>query len=218
MCNYLGCENPVKTAGYCGKHYQQLHRKGLLTKIYNGRKKCEIPGCKRFNSSDGLCYVHKRHLDLYGDALAGKFYTKFERHNSSYKRVYKIYRGMLNRCFLVTSSSYKDYGERGISVCDRWRESFSSFLEDMGECPSPTHQLDRIDNNKGYSAENCVWATPAENSRHKRNTKLNKEIVKTIRDLVSTGLTATQIGKKLNVNVNTCQSVIKNRSWADKNP
>lgn len=77
------------------------------------------------------------------------------------------WRGMLERCYRTTHRSYKDYGGRGISVCDSWRESFENFLKDMGVKPSKT-SLERIDVNGNYEPSNCCWAnakTQAQNTR-----------------------------------------------------
>jgi hypothetical protein len=58
------------------------------------------------------------------------------------------------------------YVLRGITVCDRWRDSFANFLADMGRKPSPQHSLDRVDGSKGYEPWNCRWATPREQSNN----------------------------------------------------
>lgn len=63
-----------------------------------------------------------------------------------------------------------DYGGRGITVCRQW-ENFSDFLADMGERPSPDHQLERIDNDKGYKPGNCKWATCSEQSNNRRSNR-----------------------------------------------
>lgn len=74
------------------------------------------------------------------------------------------------RCSNPKSRSYPQYGGNGIKVCDRWID-FEAFLEDMGEKPSPSHSLDRIDGTLGYSKENCRWATSAEQIRNRKVTK-----------------------------------------------
>lgn len=88
-------------------------------------------------------------------------------------RTYSIYRNMLRRCTQSSAISYRNYGARGITVCVQWQgqNGFVKFLADMGTCPS--HKvLERIDNAKGYSPENCKWATQSENCYNKRNNRL----------------------------------------------
>lgn len=72
------------------------------------------------------------------------------------------------RCYTRSNKSFPDYGARGIRMCDRWRESFSAFLADMGECP-PGLTLDRIDMNGHYEPGNCRWADRKVQNRNKRN-------------------------------------------------
>lgn len=83
---------------------------------------------------------------------------------------YGVWCGMLYRC---RNSRDKNYGGRGIAVCERWqgRGGYHRFIEDMGPRPSPSHTLDRIDNSKGYCPENCRWATPKEQNRNMRTNR-----------------------------------------------
>lgn len=73
------------------------------------------------------------------------------------------------RCLDSNNQSYPNYGGRGVTVCDRWKDSFEAFLEDMGDRPSEAHTIDRIDNNKGYYKENCRWVDRKTQGRNKRN-------------------------------------------------
>jgi hypothetical protein len=75
---------------------------------------------------------------------------------------------MIQRCVDQNGKSYPNYGGRGISVCDRWRESFTAFLADVGEKPSPGMSLDRIDNDGNYEPGNVRWATASEQNRNRR--------------------------------------------------
>jgi len=83
---------------------------------------------------------------------------------------YLSWRGMIQRCTDPNFKQYKDYGGRGITVCQRW-ENFTNFLEDMGERPSRL-TLDRIKNDKGYCKSNCRWATRKQQARNRQNNRL----------------------------------------------
>lgn len=89
-------------------------------------------------------------------------------HGMSHDPLYAVWHSMKLRCFCPTYPAYPRYGARGITVCDRWKDSFENFLADMG----PTYQhglvLDRINNDGNYCPENCHWTTYKANSRNKK--------------------------------------------------
>ncbi len=91
----------------------------------------------------------------------GKFGTK----------AYRVWDSMIQRCCNKRNSAYPDYGGRGITVCNQWRNSFELFYADMGDPPYGM-TIDRKDNEAGYSKDNCRWATAKTQSRNRRSTIL----------------------------------------------
>lgn len=91
------------------------------------------------------------------------------KHGLSKTSIYRTWKGMLSRCYNKNSEAYQNYGGRGITVCDEWL-AIENFLADMGQRPSEHHSIERLDNNVGYSKQNCVWATDVEQNRNRRNT------------------------------------------------
>jgi len=90
--------------------------------------------------------------------------------NHTVSETYATWEGMKARCSNPKNKFYKRYGGRGISVSERW-EDFSAFLADMGERPKGL-TLERIDNNNGYSKQNCMWATNTQQARNRSTSRL----------------------------------------------
>lgn len=91
-------------------------------------------------------------------------------HGMSNKPEYRIWFSMKQRCVNPRDKRYMDYGGRGISVCQRWLDSFENFYADMGDRPSRTHSIERKNNDGDYTPSNCVWATKQAQARNQRRT------------------------------------------------
>ncbi|MDE2095653.1 MAG: hypothetical protein KGL39_00220 [Patescibacteria group bacterium] len=90
-----------------------------------------------------------------------------------YRAEFRAWCDMRNRCYNKTNPRFKDYGGRGIRVCECWRHSFQKFLSDMGPRPGKGYSLDRINNDMGYRKSNCRWATP---KQQLQNTRKNQTL------------------------------------------
>ena len=109
-------------------------------------------------------------------------------------RPYSIWRGMLNRCQREQNNNYKNYGGRGIKVCQKWR-TFEGFWKDMEEGYAENLTIDRKNNNGNYNKNNCRWVTQSEQSRNTR--RVPKYLYK------GRELTRPQLAKIFGVNINT---------------
>lgn len=126
-------------------------------------------------------------------------------HGLSKTEEYGIWHGMKNRCYNENDQKHwKNYGGRGIKICDRWRNSFEHFIADMGHRPSVKHTLERLDNNGDYSPSNCRWEIPSTNLNNKR-TNIRIEFNGRIQ-------TVTQWARELNMHQATLRYRLK-RGW-----
>lgn len=128
------------------------------------------------------------------------------KHGLSNTPAYRRLKSMIGRCTNKNDKSYKNYGGRGIKVCDRWlgEQGIINFLKDMGDKPKGM-TLDRVNNNGDYSPENCKWVTPIEQCNNRRGINIitykNKE------------KTLTQWCEELNLNRKTVSARIHKTKW-----
>lgn len=133
---------------------------------------------------------------------------KMVRHGMYGTRQWRIWSGMKRRCYSKNDPTYQRYGAKGITVCDKWRDSFMGFWNDMKKGYSDELQIDRKDNSKGYYKENCRWVTLKQQANNKKSVKLY-----------------THNGKKMNMRAwdkelgfkgGTVRARIKERGWSIK--
>lgn len=122
---------------------------------------------------------------------------------------YQTWVRMKQRCYNPKCKGYKNYGGRGIIVCDRWLHSFPNFLEDTGERPEGM-SLDRINNNGNYEPSNCRWATSKQQSNNRRNVKLTDNDRSEIKTLFLSGeYKKSELAKRYNVHWNVIHSMVR---------
>jgi hypothetical protein len=122
------------------------------------------------------------------------------KHGLSYTPEYRAWQQMRLRCTDPNHEAWSSYGGRGITVCQRWLDSPAAFLADMGRKPSPAHELDRRDNDRGYEPGNCRWVLRPVNCRNRRSSRLlthNGETLAVVAWSERTGINAAALLKRL---------------------
>lgn len=146
-----------------------LSRAESTTRRIKWNCRCDC-GTEKVVSGENLRSGHTKSCGcILAERNQERFGTKENVRGMSNTPLYKCWSAMKARCSNPNLPGYKDYGGRGIKVCDRWKEGFSNFYEDMGEGYAHGLQLDRIDVNGDYEPSNCRWVTPTVNARNKRH-------------------------------------------------
>ncbi len=149
-------------------------RKGKTPRI---REMCLVEGCEKIDNVKGYCTAHYKRLWRHGSPTAGgpdKIY-----HGDTGKPEHAVWASMRDRCNNKNNPVFKHYGARGIAVCERWSD-YRNFIADMGYRPSDHHEIERINNNEGYSPSNCRWATRDEQMLNTRRNRMVEVEGKTV--------------------------------------
>lgn len=136
--------------------------------------RCECGNIKKIK----LCHVKSNEIKSCGclkkeaSSINGRKNTKHGQAAPGKRgKSYRSWECMKSRCCNKNDPNFKNYGGRGIKVCDEWRQSFEKFIQDMGEREDGT-SIDRIDNNGNYEPNNCRWAKIKTQQRNKRNNRI----------------------------------------------
>ncbi len=140
-----------------------------------------------------------------------------ELHNCSNTPEYHVWENIKARCLNPKTPNYYRYGGRGITLCESWMK-FTNFLKDMGQRPSPLHEIDRINNNGNYCADNCRWVTATENIRNSSTVKINVEDATHIKDLLKTKKYQHKtIAEMTGISIRIIRSISRGAAWKDIN-
>lgn len=138
--------------------------KPKLTTAFGVKYASMVVACRAFGHAAPKVRYRMKSGMTFEEALTAKdSHTGAKKHPN-----YSTWNGMRSRCHSTSGPpGYKTYAEKGIYVCARWKSDFWAFVADMGVKPSKQHTIERLNNAKGYSLKNCVWATRQQQDRHR---------------------------------------------------
>ena len=133
-------------------------------------------------------------------------------------RLYNVWQGMKSRCDCISDTSYKYYGGRGTGVCDEWSQDFRVFLAwSILNGYTDELELDRIDTNGDYTPSNCRFVTKNTNNQNRRDTKLNWEKVREMRELHKSDIhySYRELARIYNISEGHASTVCNNKAWVE---
>ena len=151
----------------------------------------------------------------YGDATK----TATVRHGMTKTRIYSIWQNMKCRCYIPSATNYKWYGGKGIKVCDRWKNSFVAFYEDMHETYTDEMTIERVDRKGDYTPENCTWIKMKYQAFNKDmpQAKLTREIAEDIREIYKRKeMSQMKLAEKYGVNQTAISQIIRQVSYGPR--
>ena len=132
------------------------------------------------------------------------------------QKINLIYRNMKYRCYTKSCANYKNYGAKGIIICDEWRNNFEPFyIWSANNGYQEGLQIDRIENTGNYSPTNCRWVTAKINLQNRSNCQINQSIADKMREIYNSGecTNQTDIARMFNVSRQLVHLVVRNKRW-----
>ncbi len=217
VCKVNDCDKKVKGHGLCPMHLRRFRLYGNVHKTNKKVKQiCLIEGCNNYRFGKGYCGRHYQRFIKYGDPLFTQIGRDKEFHGLRNTPEYEVWAGMKARCFNPKHVGYKRYGGRGITVCDRWKNSFINFLKDMGKRPEGDYQIDRENNLGNYEPSNCRWVSYIENNQNRRSTKLSMMIATEIRSRYKKeNISHRELADSYNVHKSAITALLNNKTWKE---
>ena len=190
----------------------EIHRQPNNSTVRMFNCKCECGN----ETIVGLDNLIKRHTQSCGCYRRDKIKEMFSTHKKSYTSLYKVWAGMKRRCTNPKQNRFKNYGGRGIKICEEWLNDPKNFYDwAMTNGYEKGLTIDRENNNGNYEPNNCKWITAKMNGRKTSSTKLTIELAQEIRNLYSSGhTTQRELAGIYRVAPSTISHIITNRIWA----
>lgn len=205
-------KSPTRSCGHIRKKDGRL--KDLLGKTFGHLKVVARAGSTK-SAAKWLCVCSCGNTVEYrsGDIISGAKQScgcKNQKQRIKNKLLYKVWTSMKSRVLNPRNKSYHNYGGRGIKVCERWKNSYNAFYDDVHEGYQKGLDIDRINNDGHYQPGNTRWATRKVNIRNGRQTKLTEEEVRAIR---ASSLTQTKLARMFGVSRRNIRSILNYRTW-----
>lgn len=177
--------------------------------LEKGKQRKVIGRCFKCNKECEHNYYSFKNLKIVCDC------DEAFKQTDEWKRIRAIYLGMVSRCHSQGSQAYYKYGEQGIKVCSEWLDDKRSFYEwSIKNGYKKNLTIDRIDNEKGYSPDNCRWATMKEQGRNKKDI-MSIHDAREIKRLLSLGMTHKKIALLTNISHHAVSCISKGSTWSD---
>lgn len=173
---------------------------------------CTVKNCKGIIlRGNTYCQAHVARLKKFGDLQIDKP-IKYLQHRFSKTSTYYSWAVMKNRCLNINAADFKHYGGRGITLCKDWHD-FRNFLKDMGEKPHRCLTLERVNNSKGYSKKNCIWASRYSQGQNRRTNKVTFFMAEKIREDFLAGDWQKDLSDEYGLHMQTIALITSNKIW-----
>jgi len=175
---------------------------------------CDCGGKTKTSGTD----LRSGHSTSCGCLAIEKMNAATTTHGLSKTPIYKVWKEMRRRCNLQSHARFKNYGGRGIVVCERWNMSFETFLKDVGGDYKSNLQIDRINNNGNYEPGNTRWVDAKTNVRNSRTVKIDAQDAGAIKSMLIFGSKQSEIARNFGISTGIVEAINSKRTWTDISP